>query len=320
MLPPASRATQISSISAVSARPALPWGSVPTHRGRPPHLHRREVRSARSRGTSAQGSPVTPTPSSRGRPARSPTTWTSRRRAASPAATTTPPTCARSTASPTCSTSVGQYFPSDNVDTTVDPADYSGPPSQDDSHVVLPDAAFTKVLVSTRLDEQNNPTPPGNIAVNGESVSYRIRLDIPAMTSVFNGSVTDPLAAAFFIRDSASFVFYPDASSTTPGTPPAGVTFDPANNGSLVLNTPEAPTRTSTDTVQRFEITDPGPYLPDDRRGEQEQHRDLPIGPRPLRIATRSTAPPAPPPRCGSPSRTSTRRTTPAVRCVRGTP
>ncbi len=150
---------------------------------------------------------------------------------------------------------VGQYFPSDNVDTTVDPGDYSGPPSRDPSDVVLPNAGFTKELVSTGLDEQNNPTPPnGNVAVNGETVSYRIRLDIPARTSVFNGSVADPLAAANFIRDSASFVFYPDATSTTPGTPPAGVIFNSANTGSLVLNNAGSTYTNSSDTVQRFEI------------------------------------------------------------------
>ena len=150
---------------------------------------------------------------------------------------------------------VAEYYPSDNVDTTVDAADYSGPPSRDASHVVLPNAAFSKVLIATGLDEQNNPTPPapaGNVAVNGESATYRIRLDIPARTSVFNGRVTEPLPDTL-IRGTSSLTFYPDAASPTTTDPPPGVTFD-APSGLLTLNAGGSTYTNATNTTQRFEI------------------------------------------------------------------
>ena len=150
---------------------------------------------------------------------------------------------------------VAEYYPSDNVDTTVNVADYSGPPSRDASNVVLPNAAFSKVLIATGLDEQNNPTPPapaGNVAVNGESATYRIRLDIPARTSVFNGRVTEPLPDAL-IRGTSSLTFYPDASSPTTIDPPSGVTFD-GPSGLLTLNAGGSTYTNATNTTQRFEI------------------------------------------------------------------
>jgi uncharacterized repeat protein (TIGR01451 family)/fimbrial isopeptide formation D2 family protein len=183
-----------------------------------------------------------------------------------------------------------EYIPPNNVDTTVDPDDYSGPPSQDDSFVVLPDAAFTKTLVSTSLNEQNNPT--AGVAVNGEGVVYRIRLDVPARTSVFNGRVTDPFPS-FFVRDSSSLTFFPDAASTTPGSIPSGVGFD-ASTGELRLNTAGNTYTNTTNTAQRFEITVEGRITPTAGAGGQNtatfDRSATPTGPllTPARVARAS--------------------------------
>ena len=107
---------------------------------------------------------------------------------------------------------VSTYFPSSNIDTTVLPEDTTGYVSQDTSNVVVNDAIFTKTFISTGLTEQNNNNSQ---AVNGETVTYRVRLDVLPHTSVFNGRVTDPLAAATWVTDSTSIDYYPDAADGT---------------------------------------------------------------------------------------------------------
>ncbi len=161
------------------------------------------------------------------------------------------------------------YFPSANIDTTVDPADYDGPPAQDTSWVFLPQAVFTKELTATGLVEQNNNLVPQ--AVNGETATYRVRLEIPARTSVFNGRVTDPMNSAVPLQ-SASAQFFPDAASATPAPGlPTGVTFNAAN-GTLQFPNPYT---NASDTVQRFDITLVGRVTPTTRRRRQGQHRHL---------------------------------------------
>ncbi len=146
------------------------------------------------------------------------------------------------------------YFPSNNVDTTVDPADYDGEPSEDVSSVVLPNATFTKSRISTSVVEQNNTLAQ---AVNGELVTYLVRLDVPARTSIFNGSITDALPASLSFVSSA-LSYFPDAASVTTAAPPAGVTFT-AGTGALSLGNPYT---NSTATTQRFEITVVGRVTP----------------------------------------------------------
>ncbi len=110
---------------------------------------------------------------------------------------------------------VTTYFPAQNVDTTVLATDYNAPAASDPSNVVVPDTAITKRAVASSLTEPNNagvlpgsPVPPApqTQATNGETVTYRIGVTIPARTTVFNGVLNDPLPPDLqFVSASAAF-------------------------------------------------------------------------------------------------------------------
>ena len=168
---------------------------------------------------------------------------------------------------------VSTYFPSTNIDTTVLPGDTTGSVSQDTSNVVVNNAAFTKTLISTGLTDQNNSNLQ---AVNGETVTYRVRLDIPAHTSVFNGAVTDPLASSTWLRDTASVLYYPDADSATTAALPNNTTFDTTTGGLTLYPLPAPPSgavyTNNTATTQRFDITITARIAPGADCGEQDEY------------------------------------------------
>jgi large repetitive protein len=139
------------------------------------------------------------------------------------------------------------YFPARNVDTSVPAADYNAPQATDPSQVVVPDTALTKVVVSTGVNESNNTDAQ---ATNGETVTYRLGVTIPARTSVYRGVLTDVLPDDLvFLSASAAF----SATGATPATGALlpGFSFDPATG---TVTFPSTWTNSS-DTPQRVEVT-----------------------------------------------------------------
>jgi len=149
---------------------------------------------------------------------------------------------------------VAIHTPADNVSADVSATDEDVPAASDASSVVVPDAAVTKANVT-------DITEPGNTvaqAVVGETLTYTVGVKIPAHTSVYNGTLVDPLPAGVV------FVGPATARFSATGTSPAGdplpsldathtVTIDDTT-GTLGFGTTYA---NDTDTDQLFEVTIP---------------------------------------------------------------
>ena len=142
------------------------------------------------------------------------------------------------------------FYPLNNIDASVTPAQENALAADDPSHVVTRPVGVTKTG-TTAITQTNNNTPTE--ATIGEQVTYTYSAVVPAQTSVFNGSLTDSLPAGYVLQPSPTpaLTFFPDASTTTPGTVPAGVSLDPATGavsfGATYTNT--------TNTDQRFQVT-----------------------------------------------------------------
>ena len=144
---------------------------------------------------------------------------------------------------------VATYYPASNIDTTVVAADQDALPASDPSNVVIPSVTFSKSVIDTGVID-----PPRNTkltqAVNGETVTYLVRLDVPGRTSIFNGVITDPPPAGLsFVSATAGF----SNTGVTPAVDPlpGSVTLNPANG---TLTFPATYTNADT-TTHRFEIT-----------------------------------------------------------------
>ena len=142
------------------------------------------------------------------------------------------------------------FFPLNNIDASVTDAQQNAGAADDPSHVVTRPAEVTKTG-TTSINQTNNNTPTE--ATIGERVTYTYSAVVPAQTSVFNGTLTDALPSGYVLQPTPApaLAFFPDASTTTPGTVPAGVTLDPATGavsfGATYTNT--------TNTDQRFQVT-----------------------------------------------------------------
>jgi uncharacterized repeat protein (TIGR01451 family)/fimbrial isopeptide formation D2 family protein/LPXTG-motif cell wall-anchored protein len=120
------------------------------------------------------------------------------------------------------------YYPSGNIDTTVPAGQYDAPAATDNSDVYLPDVTVTKG-VSSAVNEAGNVgaegSPAGSTqATIGEQVSFTVTATVPAHTSIFNASFTDPLPSGLTLTG-ATASFRPDAGSATTAAFPAGVSF-----------------------------------------------------------------------------------------------
>ncbi len=138
------------------------------------------------------------------------------------------------------------HYPEDNVDTSVDPADWDVPAAVDPSNVVTPNASVSKASTSDIVDTNNS----AGQAVVGELVTYTVGLRIPGGTTVYNGVLTDPMPTGLtFVSASAAF----SATDTSPavGPLPGGVTLNPLS-GTLTFPA----TYTNPDaTPHLFEVT-----------------------------------------------------------------
>lgn len=140
------------------------------------------------------------------------------------------------------------YFPTNNIDPSVPVEDQRVGDLSDPSNVFLVDTFLKKEVISTGVTDANNTELTQ--AVNGESVTYRVGLTVPARTSVFNGVITDPLPTGITFT-SSSVKFSSTGVSPATGNLPAGFTFN-ALAGTLTF--PAIYTNSSS-TDDLFEIT-----------------------------------------------------------------
>jgi uncharacterized repeat protein (TIGR01451 family)/LPXTG-motif cell wall-anchored protein len=154
---------------------------------------------------------------------------------------------------------VVQYYPQDNIDTTIPVADQDAAPAEDDSNVFLPRVTVAKTG-TTAITETNNNAP--NQATMGEGITYRYALVIPAGTSLVEGVLADTLPLGVQLVPGApnTLEFCPQSPATSgstipacaaPAGAPAGVTFD-ATTGEVQFG---ALYDNSTAFDQRFLVT-----------------------------------------------------------------
>lgn len=120
------------------------------------------------------------------------------------------------------------YYPNSDIDSTVTPGQYDSPAASDGSDVYLRDVTVGKGVVSA-LNEAGNigaeaSPQPATQATIGEQVDYTVSATIPAGSSVFDATFTDPLPTGLSLV-SATASYRPDAGSATTAALPAGVTF-----------------------------------------------------------------------------------------------
>ena len=140
------------------------------------------------------------------------------------------------------------YHPKSNIDTSVPVLQQNAPAAGDTSKVTLPNVVVTKTGM-TAINETNNIDT--NQAVVGELVTYTLSATVPAQSTVFNATFSDPMPTGLtFI--SASATFSPDAAVPVPGTLPIGVTQDTATTGTLTF---PATYNNNTAADQRFTVT-----------------------------------------------------------------
>ncbi|RWZ46596.1 DUF11 domain-containing protein [Labedella phragmitis] len=92
--------------------------------------------------------------------------------------------------------------------------DGSAPAANDTATVTLPDATVAKTGGGVASAATN---VSGASAVNGQGVEYTYSVTIPAGTTVFNGSLTDPLPATLDPSNAAYTVTGPDGAVHEPG-------------------------------------------------------------------------------------------------------
>ena len=139
------------------------------------------------------------------------------------------------------------HYPASNIDPDVTAAQADALAASDTASVILPKVELTKTNV-TGVTETGNAA--AGEAVSGESVTYTIRAKVPARSTIYNGVLADVLPTGITFG-SASWKFFPDATSTTAGTP-TGTFTQAAATGNLTF--PTTYTNTSS-TDQVFEVT-----------------------------------------------------------------
>lgn len=142
------------------------------------------------------------------------------------------------------------YYPQDNVDTTIPEDEQLAPVATDPSFVQTDPVTVEKTGI-TSIVEQNNNEP--NQAVVGEYVDYSYGVIVPSHLTVFDGVLVDDLPTGLELQDTPAPIveFYPDAASDVAAPTPTGFDLDPATG---TLTFPETWDNT-TDTDQRFLVT-----------------------------------------------------------------
>lgn len=140
------------------------------------------------------------------------------------------------------------YHPKTNIDTSVPVLQQNAPAAKDPSNVVIRDATVAKTGV-TAIDETTTNNL-ANQAVVGELVTYTLSATVPAQSTVFNATFSDPMPTGITFV-SATATFSPDTAVPVPGALPAGVTQS-VGTGALAFP-PTYSNNTATD--QRFTVT-----------------------------------------------------------------
>lgn len=144
---------------------------------------------------------------------------------------------------------VATHNPAANISADVDATAEDVPAASDVSSVVVPDAKVAKTNV-TDITESGNTVAQ---AVVGETLTYTIRLTIPAHTSVYNGSLLDVLPAGVDFVGPASALYSSTGTSPATAALPDGVSLDTAT-GALSFGATYA---NNTDSDQLFEVRIP---------------------------------------------------------------
>ncbi len=141
------------------------------------------------------------------------------------------------------------HNPASNIAAGVPAASIDVPAASDASWVVVPDAVVTKSNV-TDITETGNTTAQ---AVVGETLTYTIAVRIPARTSVFNGTLIDPMQTGLTFVGPATALYSPSGTTPALDALPVGVGVDPAT-GTLSFG---ATYTNATATDQLFEVKVP---------------------------------------------------------------
>jgi fimbrial isopeptide formation D2 family protein/uncharacterized repeat protein (TIGR01451 family) len=136
------------------------------------------------------------------------------------------------------------HYPADNVDTGVDPDDEDTPAATDAATVTSPQVVVAKS--NTSRTDTNNTTSQ---AVVGEAVTYTITATIPAHTTVYHATVTDPMPTG--LTAVSATADWSALDDDTFAALPADVSVD-AGTGTLTF--PDAYTN-DTSTGQVFRVT-----------------------------------------------------------------
>ncbi len=159
----------------------------------------------------------------------------------------------------------GTYFPADNIDTSVTPAQVNAPAAADPSNVRTPGAVTTKTGTTGIEELPNNDRPV--VAVPGETITYTIGVEIPPQVTVYQAVLSDVLPSQLeIVGPPPVATFFPDASNPATETPtfpapgfgPNGFALNAATGALTFPRNPNPVLDTgysnSTSTTQRFEV------------------------------------------------------------------
>lgn len=123
------------------------------------------------------------------------------------------------------------FYPSANIDTTVLAGQYDAPAASDTSDVYLRNVSVSSGVSSAVAESGNlgaEPTPASSTqATIGEQLSWVVTARVPAGSTVYNASFSNPLPTGLSLV-SATAGFTADAGLPADQPLPAGFSFDPA--------------------------------------------------------------------------------------------
>ncbi|MCW2758750.1 MAG: hypothetical protein JWO46_2496 [Nocardioidaceae bacterium] len=114
---------------------------------------------------------------------------------------------------------VDPHFPATNVDTTVLPAQVDTTAATGSYTAVIKPVALSKVATTAITDGTVNTATQ---AVIGEGITYTLQLTVPAHTTVFNETLTDPMTTGVELL-SATATFSANNGTSYSATLPSGV-------------------------------------------------------------------------------------------------
>lgn len=109
------------------------------------------------------------------------------------------------------------YFPANNIDDGIDPADENAPEALDDWTLVTPDVVIDKSGTTSLVDPGNNSNGQATI---GEQVFFEVEVDFPGDVTLYNPSLTDVIEPGYVYQGDALFCVGPSGlPDCTPALP-----------------------------------------------------------------------------------------------------